>query len=112
MADAMMLDLFDRLPQLGQAGMLAACRWAPSYGCRSCGPVDQVIRCDAEYAARFAGKRWPACSCSRARRRSHVWRGGIASRIMGDTLCARCGVNKINRRRDGSWFATCVSCRG
>ena len=27
-------------------------------------------------------------------------------------LCGRCGVNKVNRRRNGSWFPTCYDCGG
>ena len=25
-------------------------------------------------------------------------------------LCGTCGVHRVNRRRDGSWFPTCIRC--
>ena len=77
--------------------------------CPSCGHVHQVILSDAEYAARFpVNGGQPAVAAAPAPQPAQPPRQSE----MGNTLCARCGVNKVNRRRDGSWFATCFSCRG
>jgi hypothetical protein len=73
--------------------------------CPSCGHVHQVILSDAEYAARFPGNAGQPAAPAPAAAGQPPRQADPAA-----PLCNRCGVNRVNRRRNGSWFPTCFSC--
>ena len=75
--------------------------------CLNCGgPIAEMS--EQEYAARFPGNggagQPPAAAAPAP---GHQRQADPAA-----PLCGRCGVNKVNRRRNGSWFPTCYDCGG
>ena len=70
--------------------------------CPDCGNDRDVIISGAGYAARFGGERvlghaiQPAAPVSPGQ--LHCQADSVVP------LCVRCGVNRVNRRRNGSWF--------
>ena len=79
--------------------------------CPHCGHVHQVILSDAEYAARFPGNAgYPAAPCDTQGSQLAPASQPPRQADPAAPLCNRCGVNRVNRRRNGSWFPTCFSC--
>ena len=86
--------------------------------CPACGHVHQVILSDAEYSVRFpgngvAGQPPPAAASVQAP--VPPGRRQQPPQAAADTdapICGRCGVHRVGRRRNGSYFATCYDCGG
>ena len=74
-------------------------RWRPTMA------VVSEMAGDAEYAARFPGNAGQPAAPAPAAAGQPPRQADPAA-----PLCNRCGVNRVNRRRNGSWFPTCFSC--
>ena len=73
--------------------------------CLHCGgPIAEMS--EQEYAVRFPGNAGqPPADAAPAPAAQQPRQADPAA-----PLCGRCGVNKVNRRRNRSWFPTCFAC--
>ena len=83
--------------------------------CADCGSTRILTIAEAEYAARFGAgvsRETPAAAAHAAvgQRGLLQRRGNGRQPEPGAPICGNCGVNRVGRRRDGSWFPTCYSC--
>ena len=35
---------------------------------------------------------------------------GLTTSVLRAPICGRCGANRVEKKRNGSWFPTCYTC--